>query len=45
MYMTQIPNDFTLVIANVFLFMEISTLFVSGRWLYFEHGLTGESLI
>lgn len=45
MYLTQWPNNYTLVLANVLLFMEITTHFVSGRWLLFEHGFTGGCLI
>ena len=41
MYLTQWPNNYPLVLANVLLFMEITTHFVSGRWFLFEHGYSG----
>lgn len=45
MYLTQWPNNYPLVLANVLLFMEITTHFVSGRWLLFEHGYKGGHIL
>jgi len=45
MYLTQWPNNYTLVLGVVLLFMESTTPFVSGRWLLFEHGVSGGAII
>ena len=43
MYLTEVPQDFTLVFGVVLLFMEVTSVFTSGRWLMFEHGVPGGS--
>lgn len=45
MYLTQYPNNYTLVLGVVLLFMEATTHFVSARWLFFEHGISGSSIL
>jgi hypothetical protein len=44
MYLTQVYNDFTLTISTVYIFMEISTIFSTPRWLMFDHGVMGSSI-
>ena len=43
MYLTEVPQDFTLVFAVSLLFMEVTAVFTSARWLMFEHGVSGGS--
>ena len=45
MYLTQVYNDFTVTISTVYLFVEVSTIFSTPRWLMFDHGVKGGSLI
>lgn len=45
MYVGQWTNCYAIVIFLVILFMESTTWFVSGRWLLFEHGVSGGSIL
>lgn len=43
MFATQYFHEFMLNISVVYLFMEVSTLFSTPRWLMFEHKVPGGS--
>jgi hypothetical protein len=42
MYLTEWAGGFPLIFGIVLLFMEVTTHFVSARWLLMEHGIMGE---
>ena len=44
MYSAQWKYEFPLVYACVMLFMEVTTVFVSGRWLMFQHNISGGNI-